>query len=62
MTTKTITEKAKLLLVESIQRDLASEHDEQHSFAAYGFVGVYNMNEDQLLNLFTVHGINPYEV
>ncbi len=60
MSVKIISEKAKLALVDEIKRELANSSYEQHNTAAYGFVGVYNMNEEQLFAAFKSYNIDPY--
>lgn len=60
MTNKTISEAAKIELINAIKSQLANDGDDQHSVAAYGHIGVYNMTEEQLLAEFKSYGIDPF--
>lgn len=60
MTKKTISEAAKIELINAIKSQLANDKDEQYSVAAYGHIGVYNMSEEQLLAEFKSYGIDPF--
>lgn len=60
MTNKTISEKAKIELINAIKSDLANDKDAQHEAAAYGRVGVYRMTQEQLMTEFNYYGIDPF--
>lgn len=62
MTNKVISEAAKVDLINAIKHQLANDKDEQYSVAAHGYIGVYKMNEEQLLAEFKSYNIYPYEV
>lgn len=46
-------------LISSQLEMLANSADEQNDVARYGFKGILNMNEEELLKEFKSHGITP---
>lgn len=56
---KKISHKSIEELVSSQLELLANSSDEQNDVARYGFKGILNMNEEELLKEFQSHGITP---
>lgn len=46
-------------LISSQLELLANSSDEQNDVARYGFKGILNINEEELLKAFQSHGITP---